>query len=47
MDFFLCLVNLVYTNWNSLVLDFYRIKGITTVLYPTNHIPSINGTNSY
>ena len=41
------MVNLVYANWNSLVSDFYRIKGITTVLYPTNYIPSINGTNSY
>lgn len=27
-------MNLVYTNWNSLVSDFYRIKSTATVLYP-------------
>lgn len=44
---FLILVNLVYTNWNYLVSDFYRIKGIATVLYPTSYIPSVSRTGSY
>lgn len=41
------MVNLVYTNWNYLVSDFYRIKGIATVLYPTSYIPSVSRTGSY
>lgn len=38
------MVNLVYANWNYLVSDFYRIKGIATVLYPTSYIPSVSRT---
>lgn len=36
------LVNLVQSNWNDLVSDFYRVKGIITVLYPTNYIPGLS-----
>ena len=40
----LILVNLVYTNWNYLVSDFYRIKGIATVLYHINYTPDNSRT---
>ena len=39
-------VNLVQSNWNDLVSDMYRIKGIITVLYPTNYIPGLTRTNT-
>lgn len=41
------MVNLVQSNWNILVEDFYRVRGIITVLYPTNYIPDISRTNEY
>ncbi len=39
--------NQVESNWNNLVDDFYRVRGIITVLYPTNYIPGISRTNTY
>lgn len=41
------MVNLVQSNWNILVEDFYRVRGIITVLYPTNYIPGLSRTNTY
>ncbi len=41
------MVNRVQSNWNDLVLDFYRVKGIITVLYPTNYIPGLTRTEEY
>ncbi len=41
------MVNLVQSNWNILVEDFYRVRGIITVLYPTNYIPGISRTNEH
>lgn len=40
------MVTLVQTNWNILVEDSYRVRGIITVLYPTNYIPSLSRTNN-
>ena len=37
--------NLVESNWNNLVEDFYRVRGIITVLYPTDYIPGFSRTN--
>ena len=41
------MVNLADSKWNNLVEDFYRVRGIITVLYPTNFIPSLSRTNEY
>ena len=41
------MVNLVQSNWNILVEDFYRVRGIINVLYPTNYIPGLSRTNEY
>ena len=41
------LVNRVQSNWNILVEDFYRVRGIINVLYPTNYIPGLSRTNEY
>ena len=40
-------VNRVESNWNYLVSDIYRIKGIINVLYPTNYIPGLTRTEEY
>lgn len=41
------MVNLVQSNWNILLEDFYRVMGIINVLYPTNYIPGFSRTNEY
>ena len=41
------MVNRVQSNWNILVEDFYRVRGIINVLYPTNYIPGFSRTNGY
>ena len=41
------LVNRVQSNWNILVEDFYRVRGIISILYPTNYIPGLSRTNEY
>lgn len=41
------LVNRIQSNWNDLVSDFYCVKGIITVLYPTNYIPGLARTEEY
>jgi hypothetical protein len=41
------MVDHIETNWNDLVSDFYRVKGIITVLYPTNYIPGLTRTEEY
>ena len=40
-------VNRVQSNWNILVEDFYRVRGIISILYPTNYIPGLSRTNEY
>ena len=39
------MVHLVSSKWNDLVSDMYRIKGVLSILYPTNYIPRSNGTS--
>lgn len=41
------LVNLVESKWNDLISDFYRIKGIMSVLYDVNAIPRGGRTTSF
>ena len=41
------MVNLVQSNWNILVEDFYRVRGIISILYPTNYVPGLSRTNDY
>lgn len=41
---FLTLLNRVESNWNDVVSDIYRIKGIITVIYPTSYTPNLTRT---
>lgn len=41
------MVNLVQSNWNILIEDFYRVRGIISILYSTNYIPGLSRTNEY